>query len=240
MSWLGAGIGAGIGFAIGGPIGAGIGMWLGSSISRNKKASKQQQNQTVFFVSLFSILAKMAKADGVVDKDEIKAIEDFMQSINLDSEDRKAAINIFKGALNNQYSIYEYADQYRNIANNEMREMLYATLWRVAYADGKIHPNEDKILKEILKNLGINDNLYYQYSQQKTSSNSIDKHYAVLGCTKDSSDAEVKKLYRKAMSEYHPDKIQSQGLPKEFIKLANEKSKQINEAYSAIKKARKM
>ena len=244
MSWLGAGLGAGIGFVIGGPIGAGIGMWLGSSVRSKKRATKTQQNQTVFFVSLFSMLAKMAKADGVVVQDEINTIDSFMQSINLDSEDKKAAINIFKNAINNQYSIYQYAAQYKNISNNEMREMLYATLWNIASADGQIHTSENDILKKIPRYLGLSDNIYYQYSEQTSTSTkrygSIDKYYELLGCSKDSTDSEIKSSYRKAMSEYHPDKIQSKGLPKEFIQLANEKSKKINEAYSAIKKARQI
>jgi DnaJ like chaperone protein len=66
----------------------------------------------------------------------------------------------------------------------------------------------------------------------------LDTHSQALGCTKDNSDKEIKKPYRTAISKHHPDKIQSQGLPKEFMDYANEQSKKINKAYDAIKKSR--
>ena len=52
------------------------------------------------------------------------------------------------------------------------------------------------------------------------------------------SDSEVKLAYRKLMSKNHPDKLISQGLPKEMIKIANEKTAAIQAAYATIKKHR--
>ena len=132
MSWLGAGIGASIGFAIGGPIGAGIGLWLGSSVSKHKKqsATLERQNQTLFFVSLFSMLGKMAKADGIVSKEEIDTLIHFMMEMKLDEEDKKAAITIFNNAKNDKYSIYEYAIQYKENASIETRAIMYKMLGR--------------------------------------------------------------------------------------------------------------
>ena len=49
---------------------------------------------------------------------------------------------------------------------------------------------------------------------------------------------EIKKQYRKLVSEYHPDKIASKGLPEEFTKFANDKFREIKEAYEAIKEER--
>jgi DnaJ like chaperone protein len=243
MSFLSAGIGAGLGFIVGGPIGAALGLFIGSSMgSKNKKRiGLDQKNKTLFFVSLFSMLAKMAKADGVVSKQEIAAVNSFIAMIRLDEEDKKTAIDIFRNAKSDQYSIYEYADQYRTIANEEMREMIYSALWQVAHSDGEIHKNEDYILRNIYVNLGLRASIYNEYSQRVQGNEATNTdHYKIIECSSDSSDDEVKKAYRKAIAKYHPDKIQSKGLPKEFIKLANEKSKKINQAYNAIKKQRGM
>jgi len=38
--------------------------------------------------------------------------------------------------------------------------------------------------------------------------------------------------------EYHPDKIISKGLPDEFVKLAHDKFREIQEAYEYIRKER--
>jgi DnaJ like chaperone protein len=61
----------------------------------------------------------------------------------------------------------------------------------------------------------------------------------MLGLENGADPGEVKKAYRKLVSEYHPDKIVAKGLPEDFIKFAEQKFREINEAYEAIQKANK-
>ena len=63
-------------------------------------------------------------------------------------------------------------------------------------------------------------------------------YYEVLGLAKGASADEIKKAYRKLIHENHPDKLIAQGLPQEFIDLANEKMAAINSAWDTIKKQR--
>lgn len=269
MSWLGAGVGAGIGFVVGGgPIGALIGAWVGSYFGNNKGKSHTQSNntqeqQTLFFVALNGMLAKMAKADGVVSQHEINTISEIYRKIGLDAEDRRAAIEIFNRSKDNSTTIYEYADQYAQEATLEMREMIYAILWEVALADGRVHQAEDDILRRIVRHLQISNAMYHQYHNQafghsgggsdshsnsysdsKQQSNygghggSLQHHYALLGALPEDSDDEIKRKYRRKIAEFHPDKIQSKGLPEAFMAFANEQSAKINEAYEAIQKSR--
>lgn len=58
--------------------------------------------------------------------------------------------------------------------------------------------------------------------------------YSVLGVKPDASDEEVKKAYRELARKYHPDNYQDNPL----ADLAEEKMKEINEAYEAIQKMR--
>ncbi len=241
MSWLGAGIGAGIGFAIGGPIGAGIGMWLGSSISNSarKNITVEKENQTLFFVLLFSMLGKIAKSDGIISSEEINAVTNFMDEMNLDNEDKKAAITIFNNSKNDKYSIYEYADQYKYNADIQAREMIYAMLWKIAYSDGLIHPKEDIILQKIVSHLGLNNDTYDNFKAELLGiDKNINSHYKLLECLSSDTNDKIKQNYKRIIARYHPDKIQSKGLPKEFIIFANEQAKKVNVAYDAIKKSR--
>ncbi len=245
MSWLGAGIGAGIGMVVGGPVGAAIGAWVGSSVSRKPGSMGMhdaQAAQTTFFVALFSMLAKMAKADGKVSSEEADVVNHFAKNmLNLDAEDRNAAKDIFTNALNDDYSIYDYAKQYQQITHNhQMQEMIYRLLFSVAFSDKQLHPAEDEILKEIPAHLGL-DASYYRILMDEFRGQSTDLSacYEILGCTPESSDAEVKKAYRKLCMEYHPDKIGSKGLPEGFMKFAQEQMHQINAAYSSIMDSRK-
>ena len=61
----------------------------------------------------------------------------------------------------------------------------------------------------------------------------------MLGLENNADMSEVKKAYRKLVSEYHPDKVVSKGLPDDFTRFAEEKFREINEAYEAIQEAKK-
>ena len=58
--------------------------------------------------------------------------------------------------------------------------------------------------------------------------------YVVLGVSRTASDEEIKKKYRELARKYHPDNYANNPL----ADLAQEKMKQINEAYDAITKER--
>ncbi len=251
MSLIGAGIGAGIGALIGGPIGAALGGWLGHSVSEAYQQVKAQHGpiimnraeaQSVFFVTLFSMLAKMAKADGHVDQSEADLINRLARTqLHMDEEDRKSAATIFKNALNDSYSIFDYAGQYRKVAGSrEMCEMVYRMLFAVAFADQTLHPAEDAILQEIPAYLGL-DQGYYRLLKEEFQGNEadIDEAYKVLGCDKNASDADIKHAYRSLCKEYHPDTIAAKGLPEGFIHYAEQQMRLINSAYETIKKHRK-
>ena len=67
-----------------------------------------------------------------------------------------------------------------------------------------------------------------------------DRYYKILGCTKNDTDDQIKSKYRALVKEYHPDKIASKGLPEEFTRLAEEKFREIQEAFDGIRKERNM
>jgi DnaJ like chaperone protein len=76
----------------------------------------------------------------------------------------------------------------------------------------------------------------YQAAQSKQAS--IEDAYAMLALDKSVSDSELKKAYRRLMSQHHPDKLVSRGLPDEMIADATEKTQQIKSAYETIREAR--
>ncbi|WP_299599562.1 co-chaperone DjlA [uncultured Microbulbifer sp.] len=254
MSWLGAGIGAGIGMMFGGPIGAALGAWVGGSFGSGlKKLSdagvtlNREGAQTVFIVALFSMLAKMAKADGQVSKAEIALVDDFINNnLRLNAEDRKQAIKIFQNAKDDDFSIYDYANQYRQLIRNQaMREMVYRLLFAVAFADGELHPAEEQILRKIPESLGLHGSIFtamfneFAHRAPGASGDTLQAHYDILECTADASDKELKLAYRRKAAEYHPDKIASKGLPDEFMRHAEDQMKSITVAYDTIVAARK-
>ncbi|CCK75086.1 MAG: co-chaperone DjlA [Oleispira antarctica] len=78
-----------------------------------------------------------------------------------------------------------------------------------------------------------------QSGRGRSSRSEIATAYGVLGVKADISDGDLKKAYRKLMSQHHPDKLVAKGLPAEMMKLAKEKTQNIQTAYDKIRQARK-
>ena len=114
--------------------------------------------------------------------------------------------------------------------------VLFEMLFQVAVADGRLHSAEEHLLRQTVRYLNISDHLFDELKARLTPIGH--PAYAVLGVSPDSNDDEVKKAFRAKAMEYHPDKIVSKGLPEEFLKFAEEKFKEINEAYDKIKEVR--
>jgi len=75
------------------------------------------------------------------------------------------------------------------------------------------------------------------YSQTPTV-NKMAEYYAELECSVSDDFSVVKKNYRRLMKEHHYDSLVSKGLPKDMLEFSEEKTKRLNEAYTAIKEAR--
>lgn len=234
------------GYAIGGPIGAIIATVASNALSSRERQLPpgqpnlgREENQLVFFVTTFSLLAKLAKADGVVSKEEVAVVDRFIKhSLQLDEEQRKIAIDIFYKAKDSSHSFESFAQQYYQILGHSpamMREML-RLLYTIAAADGVFHPREKELVSKAAQIFNIPS--YEHELIQKSFFPNTEGYYAVLGCKPSDSMDKIKKKYRALVSENHPDKIISQGLPEEFVKLATEKVQKINEAYEQIQKER--
>ena len=248
MGIMGKIIGGTIGFALGGPLGAIAGAAFGHAYDatsdqqgddRRPRLSRHDAAQATFFIAAFSMLAKIAKADGVVKKEEVESIEKFMlYELNLDPQSRHMAMNIFQAALNSRESFQDFANQfYQHFQYQpQLLELMIDMLVRVSVSDGSMTANEEKLILSAIDIFHFNQQTYHTIRSRYVRDTS--KYYAVLGCQSTDSDDHIKRQYRKLVQEYHPDKILSKGLPEEFVKFANDKFREIQEAYEMIKKER--
>lgn len=63
-------------------------------------------------------------------------------------------------------------------------------------------------------------------------------YYSILGLTPSASEVDIRKAYRRLMSQYHPDRVATLG--EDLQRAAAEKAKTINEAYQIIERRRGM
>jgi len=218
------------------------------------------QKQSVFFKTVFTLMGKLAKADGRVSENEIAHVEKFMQQLNMSPNHRKKAIKHFQTGAKVDYQIDDLILNFLEVtaSSPNLKQMLMVYLIRVAAADGQLDQKETELMREISQKVGYNEQQFAQlmamlqgqdqfagghYQQGGSASNyrSVDAvaaAYQALGVSKDDSDSEIKKAYRRLVREYHPDKLMGQGLPEAMIKEATERSQEIQTAYDTIKKSR--
>ncbi|MGD1823264.1 MAG: co-chaperone DjlA [Pleomorphochaeta sp.] len=259
MAWFGKVIGGLVGFTLGGPLGMIAGIAFGNlfdnadnynnnSYSQTKyyefgqrRMNRVEQRNMLFFVGVFSLLARLSQADSKVSDEERAAVNKFIENdLGLDSASKDAARRVFEAALTNNGTVEQFARQlYSGFSHDQaILQLTIDALFKVAYSDGSLSTEEANIIKQVIAIFRFSpsyfDGMKNKYSSTKTTSSA----YAVLGLTKSATDSEVKKAYRKLSIEYHPDTIASKGLPEEFSKMATEKFREIQAAYEKIKEER--
>ncbi|MET1254550.1 co-chaperone DjlA [Aliikangiella maris] len=252
---IGGPIGLLIGLWIGHSFDKGISQDFGHFFDSANHDGDPSKIREIYFETTFAVLGHLAKADGVVKQSEIDAAEQIMLKLGLTGEKRQRAINSFNFGKSAEFDLEA---QLKGLLVNFARkpsliQMFLEIQIFCATADGRVSEKELQILYEIgsafkipprqidqLINMVIAQQSFYQHSrnQQNTSSKapSIEQAYAVLGIKNNASTQEVKQAYRKLMSQHHPDKLVSKGMPEEMVKMATEKSQEIQSAYEMIKK----
>lgn len=248
MGWLGKIMGGTIGFALGGPLGAIAGVALGHTFDVNNKQyhtgarqrlSYHEQAQMAFFVATFSMLAKLAQADGRVSPEEIQTIEDFMsQELNLSLESKRFAVEIFETALRSETPFQDFATQFYHHFHHQpqLLDLMIDVLLRVSIADSTFSDSEQRLISSAAQIFNFSEQKYEELKSRYGLG--CNKYYAILGTDNNATNEEIKKQYRKLVKEYHPDRIASKGLPEEFNQFAHDKFREIQEAYDAVKQER--
>ena len=251
-----------IGFIAGyyffGLFGAVLGLIVGSFIDRFRAYGSGAINplrnalrQTVFIETLFISMGKLAKADGQVSQDEIAHVEALMQKLGMTAEHRIQAIALFKRGADPTFDLESTYSRFMSVCGHtkHLKQVLLVYLIVTALADGYLHPAEEAMLANIATFLGYSQAEFKQLMDmalnqshfaggQPNTAAALDDAYKALGVTKDNTDQEIKRAYRKLISQYHPDRLIGQGLPDDMVAMATEQAKEIQLAHDFIKQSR--
>lgn len=264
-AFLGLMVAGPIGLIVGVFLGHLFDMGLFSTLMRRQayhRFNPGSNQNDAFFQSIFPLMGYLAKSDGRVTEAEINAAKKVMDNMNLNTALRARAIELFNAGKEAGFSPNLCIQRLRQRYGQQptVLRMCHDVLQQIARADGSpIHPKKVTTLNQLAQALGVmpfnfnfNDFDFNQFNErfrqqqhghaggyqrprtQQTHANP----YTVLGIGDTASNAEIKKRYRRLMSQYHPDKLESKNLSKEDMAKATEKTQEIKSAYEQLRQTR--
>jgi DnaJ like chaperone protein len=194
------------------------------------------QHQVAFTVGVIALSAKMAKADGVVTRDEVAAIK---QVFKVPHDEMKNVARIFNLAKQDSVGYEAYAEQLASLLEDNPRllEDVLEGLFHIALANGEFHPDEEQFLAHVAKLFGFTEAEFAYVKARHMSSGKHDP-YEILGVSPAIEDEALKAHYHKLIADHHPDEMIARGVPPEFVTIAAKKIAAIDAAYEAVVKER--
>ena len=211
----------------------GIGDSISHLIGLEHAHDKPPEKSMAFTIGMIALGAKMAKADGVVTDDEVKA---FSEVFHVPEKDRPAVERVFNLAKQDVAGFESYATQVAKLFSlkSSVLESVLDGLFHIAKADGVVHENELLYLESVAEIFGFGDRDFARIRSCHLSLR--DDPYDVLGIEPGASLALIKKKYKSLVRELHPDKQIAAGVPEEMVKLATDRLSKINIAYGTLEK----
>jgi len=236
-----------------------LGNWWGKLIGGIIRLMRGDHRiRDAFARALFSTIAHINKADGRVTKKEIAATKALIERLQLTDSEKRQAILFFQKGREPDFDLHGTLKEFATHCKPgyELQIMFMELLLETVVSDGKLSVGEDAILERVRTVLNIPINVFIamlraREAERKSQPDSqkhrlagnkrpsLSQSYAALGLKPEASAQEVKRAYRKLVSQYHPDKLSSQGLPDEIMDMAKRRVYEINTAYNKIKSSRK-
>ena len=267
MVWQGKALGALVGVIAAGPVGALFGTFIGhlfdvqaesvrdDGANDAASAASPVQVQEAFFRATFLTMGHLAKADGRVSEDEIRAARAMMGEFRLGEREVQLAIELFTQGKSREFPLEPLLRELRAICRRrpDLCRMFVQIQLQTALWGGGLNNAAREVLARVCAALGVSAyevvqmeallRMQQQASYRPEARPAVDRvaqAYEVLGVARTASDAEVTKAYRRLMNQNHPDKLVAKGLPESMMKVAEEKTRQIRAAYELLRDARGM
>ncbi len=267
MPWIGKAVGGALGFVVASVIarplsliGLAVGIALGHQFddgmssgqaARSRRGFGSERIQQLFFETTFAVMGHVAKVDGRVSEDNIRAARKIMHSMALSPEQVQEAIAHFTAGKSAGFRRKEILNRLhdRLRGRRDLTRAFVEIQMQAALAVDSISKAKRELLWEIARTLGMGrvelaqiEALIraqkYRASGAVGGQQSLEEAYGVLGLSSDCSDQDVKTAYRRLMNEHHPDKLVAKGLPESMMKVAEEKTQEIRAAYDLVKDRR--
>ncbi len=190
-----------------------------------------------FSTAVIALGAKLAKADGRADRSEFAAFSEVFQSPTEEQRDIQRLYDLARQTtLGFEGYAKRLAKRYRNCP--QLLEDVLDGLFFIALSDGVVTSDELVYLEEVSRLFGLSP-LAFRRLRATHMGAGPDDPYVILGIAADAPDETVRAAWRSALSEAHPDRALSRGLPQDYVLVAQAKSAAINNAYDTVMRERR-
>ena len=224
--------------------------YIGLSWENEHVKDKIVDQENAFLKSILILGAKVCKADGRVDSEEIST---FKKIFGIDEGSFPGAANVFSNATKTADGVEDAARTILSIfeGQTDVLENLIVGLLQVAAADGLITSDESNLIRRVCITFRFSDStidrlflIFAHMSEGNSSAGGTERTYSrirteclvILELSNDASQEEVKAAYRRLAAKHHPDALIAQGLPISRVKESEEIMKSINTAYNWLSK----
>jgi DnaJ like chaperone protein len=240
-----------------------IGLLLGHQFDRGfssqSRRGKNEQDRGVehvsagFVRSLFQAMGFLAKVDGRVSEDEIRAARVTMHRLGLGPAEIRQSIDWFEQGKQPSFALHECVRQVRRdtARHAELRRLFVRLLLEVALSKKSLDRRERAAIWTICSELDISRvelaqleaMLRAQKGFRRSPAGGADAErltsaYEVLGVGRSSTNEEIKKAYRRLMNKNHPDKLVAGGGDSVLVSAAAKRTREIRGAYEMLKARR--
>lgn len=193
-------------------------------------------NDVGFTAAIVGLGAKLAAADGFVSNDEVSTFSRVFRSAPEDADSVRRVFNLARQTVNG-YEAYarRIGKKYRD--RPCLLEGVLDGLFQIAVADGVVKKEELDYLETVSEAFGFDEATFRRIKASYLGS-APDDPYHVLGVSYDAKFSEIRQAYRRLMSDNHPDRVVTNGAPREFEIAAQRKAAAITSAYAKIKAER--
>ena len=191
------------------------------------------ERSVAFAIAVVALGAKMAKADGLVTRDEVRA---FRSVFHIAPEDEAGAAHVFNLARQDVAGFEAYAHRIKVLFRHQeaaLRDLMEG-LFHIAMAYGFYHPQENDFLNRVAEIFELPQRDFMTLRARFVPGAEQDP-YVVLAVSPDAALPEIKKAWRGLVTACHPDVMMARGLPEEVIKLAEKRLIDVNAAWESIR-----
>ncbi|MBR3370192.1 MAG: molecular chaperone DjiA [Rhodobacteraceae bacterium] len=194
------------------------------------------ERSVAFTIAVIALGAKLAKADGQVTRGEVAA---FRRVFIIAPEEEANAARVFNLARQDVAGFDLYA---RKIASmfpprDPVLMDIMEGLFEVAMSDGSFHPAEEQFLSHVAQIFGLSERCFRCIRARFVGDVDPDP-YDVLEVTQDAPLEDIRRVYRQAVRDTHPDRMAARGVPPEAVKLAEHRLRDLNRAWEEIRSSR--